>query len=44
MLGFNTFEEVANSYGGAKSQKSFKASMQRLQGSLRNIADSISTL
>ncbi|MEY9531937.1 hypothetical protein [Sinorhizobium fredii] len=39
VLGFNTFEEVANSYGGAKSQKSFKASMQRLQGSLRNIAD-----
>jgi hypothetical protein len=39
ILGFNTFAEVANSYGGAKSQKSFKGSMQRLEGSLRNIAD-----
>jgi hypothetical protein len=30
--------ESAN-YGGSKSQKSFKASIQRLEGSLRNIAD-----
>ncbi|KPH07858.1 hypothetical protein CO657_11990 [Rhizobium acidisoli] len=39
VFGFSTFAEVANSYGGAKAQKSFKASMQRLEGSLRNIAD-----
>lgn len=39
VLGYVTFAEVANNYGGAKSQKSFKASMQRLEGSLRNIAD-----
>lgn len=39
VLGFNTFAEVANNYGGPKSLKSFKASMQRLEGSLRNIAD-----
>lgn len=39
ILGYNTFTEVANNYGGSKSQKSFRASMQRLQGSLRNIAD-----
>jgi len=39
VFGFNTFEEVANNYGGPKSEKSFKVSMQRLQGSLRNIAD-----
>lgn len=38
-LGFNTFAEVANNYGGPKSHKSFKGSMQRLEGSLRNIAD-----
>ncbi|MEF2546902.1 hypothetical protein VQ045_07005 [Aurantimonas sp. E1-2-R+4] len=36
VLGFNSFAEVANNYGG---QKSFKASVQRLEGSLRNIAD-----
>lgn len=35
-LGFDTFGQVAASYGGGKS---FKASMQRLEGSLRNIAD-----
>ncbi len=35
-LGFDTFAQVANNYAGAKS---FKASMQRLEGSLRNIAD-----
>ena len=39
VLGYDTFAEVANNYGSAKSQKSFKASMQRLQNSLRNIAD-----
>ncbi|CAB4325009.1 hypothetical protein BCH_00228 [Brucella sp. 191011898] len=39
VLGFNTFAEVANNYGNLKSLKSFKASMQRLEGSLRNIAD-----
>jgi hypothetical protein len=39
VFGFNAFAEVANNHGGAKSQKSFKASMQRLEGSLRNIAD-----
>jgi hypothetical protein len=39
VLGFSTFAEVANNYGGARSMKSFKASMQRLEGSLRNIAD-----
>jgi hypothetical protein len=39
VLGLNTFAEVANNYGGAKSLRSFKASMQRLEGSLRNIAD-----
>ncbi|MEX2693637.1 hypothetical protein [Rhizobium mongolense] len=39
VFGFATFAELANQYGGAKSQKSFKASMQRLETSLRNIAD-----
>jgi len=39
VLGYGTFAEVANNYGGAKSQKSFKASMQRLEKSSRNIAD-----
>lgn len=39
VLGFNTFAEVTNNYGGAKPLKSFKASMQRLESSLRNIAD-----
>lgn len=39
VLGFTTFAEVANNYGGAKSQKSFKSSLQRLEGSLRSIAD-----
>lgn len=38
-LGFATFAEVASNYGGPKSLKSFKGSMQRLEGSLRNIAD-----
>jgi hypothetical protein len=37
-LGFATFAEVANNYGGPK-ERSFKASMQRLELSLRNIAD-----
>jgi len=39
VLGCSTFAEVANNYGGVKSQKSFKTSMQRLEKSLRNIAD-----
>lgn len=39
ILGHNTFAEVANNYGTPKTLKSFKASMQRLEGSLRNIAD-----
>ena len=39
VFGLNTFAEVANNYGGDKSQRSFKASMLRLDGSLRNIAD-----
>lgn len=39
VLGFSTFAEVTNNYGAPKSLKSFKASMQRLEGSLRNIAD-----
>lgn len=39
VLGLKTFAEVANNYGEPKSQKSFKASMQRLENSLRNIAD-----
>jgi len=39
VFGFATFAEVANQYGGAKSQKSFKASMLRLETSSRNIAD-----
>jgi hypothetical protein len=39
VLGFGTFAEVASNYGGPKSQKSFKGTMQRLEGSLRNIAD-----
>lgn len=36
VLGFATFAEVANNYGGGKS---FKQSLQRLEGSLRSIAD-----
>lgn len=39
ILGFGTFAEVANNYGGPKSEKSFKAAMQRLEGSSRSIAD-----
>lgn len=39
VLGFETFAQVASNYGGPKSQKSFKGSMQHLQQSLRNIAD-----
>jgi len=38
VLGMATFAEVATNYGGPKS-KSFRATMQRLEGSLRNIAD-----
>ena len=40
IFGFNTFEEVANNYGGPKENKSFKKSMQHLNSSLKNIADS----
>jgi len=36
VLGFNTFDQVANNYA---SPKSFKSSMQHLNNSLRNIAD-----
>lgn len=39
VLGLSTFAEVANNYGGPNNQRSFKKSMQNLQGSLRNIAD-----
>jgi len=39
VLGFATFTEVASNYGGPKTNKSFKGNMQRLEGSLRNIAD-----
>jgi hypothetical protein len=39
VLGFSTFAEVASNYGGPKTNKSFKGNMQRLEGSLRNIAD-----
>ena len=38
-LGFSTFEEFANNYGGPKTGKSFKEAMLRLEGSLRKIAD-----
>ncbi len=37
IFGFSTFPEVANSYKGTKS---FKASMQNLNNSLRNLSDS----
>lgn len=39
VLGFATFAEVASNYGGPKTNKSFRGNMQRLEGSLRNIAD-----
>lgn len=39
VLGLTTFAEVASNYGGPKTNRSFKASMQHLEGSLRNIAD-----
>lgn len=39
IFGFRTFAEVANNTGGSDFGKSFRASMQRLQMSLRNIAD-----
>lgn len=39
VLGFATFVEVASNYGGSK-EKSFKQIMQRLEASLRSIADS----
>lgn len=39
VLGFATFAEVASNYGGSK-EKSFKQIMQRLEASLRSIADS----
>jgi hypothetical protein len=37
IFGFSTFPEVANHYKGTKS---FKSAMQRLNDSLRNLADS----
>ncbi|WP_291154079.1 hypothetical protein [Ensifer sp. SSB1] len=39
VLGFGTFAEVATNYGTPKTERSFKASMQRLETSLRNIAN-----
>lgn len=39
VLGFGTFAEIASNYGGPKSNRSFKGNMQRLETSLRNIAD-----
>lgn len=39
IFGFAEFAEVANNYGGPNANRSFKGSMQRLQGSLRSIAD-----
>ncbi|RED32687.1 hypothetical protein BJ123_112165 [Rhodopseudomonas thermotolerans] len=39
VLGFATFTEIASNYGGPKTNKSFKGNMQRLETSLRNIAD-----
>jgi hypothetical protein len=41
-LGFRTFSEVANNYGGdPKAQRSFKKVAQRLEETQRAIADSI---
>ncbi len=40
VFGLKTFEEVANNYGGATDNKSFKKSMTHLNNSLKNIADS----
>jgi hypothetical protein len=39
IFNFETFENFANNYGGAKNNKSIKKVMQHLNGSLRNIAD-----
>lgn len=39
VLGCETFDQVANNYGGPKKDKSFKEIMQRLQGTIRKIAD-----
>jgi hypothetical protein len=39
IFGCNSFEEVANNYGGLQKNKSFKKLMQNLNNSLKNIAD-----
>lgn len=39
ILGYKTFAEVANNYGGGQTSKSFKESMQRLDHGLRKVAD-----
>jgi len=39
VLGVATFAEIAGNYGGPKENRSFKGNMQRLEKSLRNIAD-----
>jgi hypothetical protein len=38
IFGFTKFDEVANNYGGPKNS-SFRGNMQKLSGSLKNIAD-----
>lgn len=40
IFGLNTFDEVANNYGGTQKNSSFKKLMQNLNGTLKNIADS----
>lgn len=39
VLGFNTFKEVANNYGGPKGAISFKRTMKHLDDASRKIAD-----
>lgn len=39
VLGFNNFTELASNYGGPETHRSFKGNMQRLDTSLRNIAN-----
>jgi hypothetical protein len=36
---FNSFDEVANNYGGPKNHQSFKKNISHLNNSLKNIAD-----
>ncbi len=40
IFSLNSFDEIANNYGGAKDHKSFKKNMLHLNNSLKNIADS----